>query len=292
MVDSGQSTPEATIQVDYAPAPGHELQPLEIVDRAELLRRIKGRELSSRQRASFHQLVVCTGGSGTHEVDYESIELSPGTLLRIHPGQVQQFVTESHFDAHLLLWPEASHHQDPAGSLWFPGSEAASRWQCDPSFEIKVNGWIDELLLEQAQFDGSQRRIELMGAMLCALLLRLAIEQAQPGRQAAPPPQAYLEFRELVEQELQQRPTVASLARSLGYSTRTLDRACEKAAGQTAKQVLDERVALELRRLLTHTNRPIARISADFGFSDQSNFSKFIKRHLGRTPGDVRQHGG
>lgn len=86
-------------------------------------------------------------------------------------------------------------------------------------------------------------------------------------------------------------PSVTELAHDLGYSTRTLDRACRQATGRTARQVLDERVGLEIRRLLTHTDRPVSQIAGDLGFDDSSNFSKFVRRQLGALPTQVRDRG-
>ena len=288
MVVSGQADSDALIGVRYAPRGPYPNQPLEVLDRSKLITRIAGRELSSRQRAAFHQLILCTKGTGTHHVDYEAIHISPGTLLRIHPGQVQQFEPQHEFEATMIIWPMESHHPDPIGPEWYPGSQAPTLWQLDAESMANTLEWILELRNEQGRFDGSPRRIQLMQSMLCTLLLRLAIEQAEPATGAAHLPAPYLDFRELIEQRLHQRPTVASLARELGYSTRTLDRACQTVTGQTSKQVLDERIALEIRRLLTHTDQPLVRIATDLRFTDQSNFSKFVKRHTGHTPGDLR----
>ena len=98
-------------------------------------------------------------------------------------------------------------------------------------------------------------------------------------------------FRVAMERQLHERPTVTSLARALGYSTRTLDRACVEASGHTAKYLLDERVALEVRRLLTYSNRSVAQIATSLGFADASNFSKFVKRQLGEGPLEIRAAG-
>lgn len=261
---------------------------MEVVRRSALLDTIQSRELANRQRADFHQLIVCTAGSGTHVVDFESVELTAGTLLRIHPGQVQQFVPNSNLEAHMVVWPVESHPDDPEARPWFPGSGAATRWHLDDEVFAKVLGWIEELQEEQERFDGAPRAIALMQALLRSLLLRLAIETSQTTTTDSKLPVPYLEFREAIEQQLYKRPGIADLARELGYSSRTLDRACQQVSGQTAKQVLDERVALEIRRLLTHSSRPITRIATDFGFSDQSNFSKFVNRHLGGSPRLIR----
>lgn len=289
MVESRQHLDDAPIEVEYAPQRRHRLVPVEVVDRSELIDRIAARELTHRQRATFHQLVLCTAGHGTHYVDFEPVEFTAGTLLRIHPGQVQQFVPEPTFEAKLVIWPVESHHTDPASPAWYPGSDVPTRWQLDDDLTAKILAWIDELRVEQDRFDGSARYIQLMQALLCSMLLRLAIEVPEPPPGVSQLPGPYLELRELIEERLYQRPTVATLADALGYSSRTLDRACQQVTGQTAKQVLDDRVALEVRRLLTFTNRPIAGIGAEFGFSDPSNFSKFVRRHLGRLPGEVRE---
>ena len=60
-------------------------------------------------------------------------------------------------------------------------------------------------------------------------------------------------------------------------------------SGQTAKQVIDERVALEIRRYLADSSRSIAEVRAELGYDDSSNFSKFVRRHLGQTPADFRK---
>ena len=257
------------------------------MSRSELLSRTTGE--AHRQRVGFHQLIVCTKGAGTHWVDFEPHPVAAGTVLRTHPGQVQRFVTEAPFEADMVIWPFESHPATPGGSLWYPGGTIPTRWHLDGDTLTKVLGWIEELRLEQDRFDGSAFKTRLMTVLLHALLIRMAIEIPDSEPDVSHLPRPYLAFRELVEQRLHDRPSVVSLAHELGYSTRTLDRACDAVAGRTAKQLLDERVALEIRRLLTHTTRPITRIGFEFSFRDPSNFSKFVKTHLGAPPGEVRR---
>lgn len=289
MVISRHLADQSPIDVGYAPQNRSQLLPVEVLDRSQLLERIAGRELKRQQRTRFHQLIVCTGGSGSHEVDYEPVQMSAGTLLRVHPGQVQQIIELPLFDALMLVWPAESHHPDPEAPAWFPGSQTPTHWQVEGVLLAQVVGWVSELRQEQQRFDESPRHIGLMQALLCALLLRLAIEIPDSLPVVNRLPQPYLEYRELIEERLYERPAVTDLARALGYSSRTVDRACVQVTGQTAKQILDERVAFEIRRMLTHTTQPVSRIAADFGFYDPSNFSKFVKRHLGRLASDVRE---
>jgi AraC-like DNA-binding protein len=69
---------------------------------------------------------------------------------------------------------------------------------------------------------------------------------------------------------------------------RTLTRACLAVTGRSAKQVIDERVALQASRLLAATDEPIARIGRRLGFPEPTNFGRFFTREVGVSPGAFR----
>ena len=63
---------------------------------------------------------------------------------------------------------------------------------------------------------------------------------------------------------------------------------CQRATGHTAKHLIDARVALEAKRLLAHTDLPVAAIGRRLGFTEPSNFGKFYARATEQTPGAFR----
>ena len=81
---------------------------------------------------------------------------------------------------------------------------------------------------------------------------------------------------------------VSTYARSLGCSSRSLNRACRAAADLSAKEVIVARVVLEAKRLLAHADDPVAAISHRLGFDEPTNFTKFFKRDTGTTPARFR----
>ena len=278
------------VDVKYAPPARYEQVPYEVLERADIIDRKSDDELDLRQRSGFHQLVLCTSGHGSHDVDFDCVPCSPGTLIRIHPGQVQRFAPEPHFDAHMLVWPEESHRTAPDAAPWYPGSDVSTVWQLEAAQANRIRTWLGELRAEQQDFDGSPPHGALLQSLLTTMLLRLEIELPQGPASPASLPDAYLAYRKSIETHLYDRPSVGTLAAVVGYSTRTLDRACDEVSGQTARQVLDRRIGLELRRLLTHTEWPIKQVAATLGFDDASNFSKFFKRHTGATPAALRNN--
>jgi AraC-like DNA-binding protein len=68
--------------------------------------------------------------------------------------------------------------------------------------------------------------------------------------------------------------------------------------GRTAKQAVDDRVALEARRLLACTPLSVAEIGRRLGFPEPTNFGRFFHREAGTSPGAFRgattdsDHGG
>jgi methylphosphotriester-DNA--protein-cysteine methyltransferase len=63
-----------------------------------------------------------------------------------------------------------------------------------------------------------------------------------------------------------------------------LRRSCHAATGQSALDLLHERLFLEARRLLAYTAAPVAEVARDPKFDDASYFSCFFTRHAGRSP--------
>jgi AraC-like DNA-binding protein len=91
-----------------------------------------------------------------------------------------------------------------------------------------------------------------------------------------------------MEQGFSHNHQVQYFADALGLSVKTLNRACLAATGHATKSCINQRITLEAKRLLAHTDAAIQAIAIDLGFDDPTNFVKFFKREAGLTPGQFR----
>ncbi|WP_425282067.1 helix-turn-helix domain-containing protein [Streptomyces albofaciens] len=66
--------------------------------------------------------------------------------------------------------------------------------------------------------------------------------------------------------------------------TRTLTRATRAVTGTGAKSFLDQRILLEAKRLLAHTDLPVGSCAHRLGFRDTGNFTTFFRRQTGLAP--------
>ncbi|WP_269859627.1 helix-turn-helix transcriptional regulator [Streptomyces sp. RPT161] len=125
--------------------------------------------------------------------------------------------------------------------------------------------------------------------LLGAVLLRLArLPHPHHAASARAGGDVFRAFRYELERSFAATRSVQRYAAQLGYSPRTLTRACQAATGRTAKELIDARAALEAQRLLAHTDLPVAAICRVLGFSEPANFGKFFTRETGNTPRSFR----
>jgi AraC-like DNA-binding protein len=151
-------------------------------------------------------------------------------------------------------------------------------------------------LLLACSEQGAGNQAALRDAVLAhgvgALLTELAL--MRPADASAGPVathEAYLWFRDEIDRRFSEWHQVTHYADRLGYSPRTLNRLAQAHTGRSAKQLIDERVVLEAKRLLSHGDAPVAEIAELLGFDDPSNFSAYFRSRAGVTPGAFRRAG-
>ncbi|WP_320782092.1 AraC family transcriptional regulator [Streptomyces sp. CRN 30] len=275
-------------EVAYRPSLGAPLG-MDVVDFAELRARgrRRGIDLSGPQRPAFHHLVHLHPDSAPlpHTVDFTRHLVPPGGWLWVRPGQVHQYAAEleepgSGADGVLVIWRPGFVPDEPPD---VPGPVVP-----DGPHTRMVGLALDHLVTEYDDLGALplEAHNRTLRMLLSVLLLRLA-HASSPAAPAAAGPATdgpYHRFRDAVERDFARTHRVGDYATALGYSTRTLTRAVHAATGSTAKAFLDARIVLEAKRLLLHTDLASADVARHLGFADPSDFSKFFRRHDGRTP--------
>ncbi|WP_413797264.1 helix-turn-helix transcriptional regulator [Streptomyces iranensis] len=151
-----------------------------------------------------------------------------------------------------------------------------------------VRGVLD--LLERAYRTVSgplEAHVEVVRHLVAVLVLRLAhLPGAQSGDTAGS--EAFRRFQQAVERDYARTHRVEDYADRLGYSVRTLTRATHATVGCGAKRFIDDRVLLEAKRLLVHTDLSATAIGERLGFPDATVFTKFFRRRSGETPAGFR----
>ncbi|MCX2947174.1 AraC family transcriptional regulator [Lentzea sp. NEAU-D7] len=250
---------------------------LEALDLGVLRRRLTGDTLTKVHRTDFHQLFVFTAGTATTMVDFVDHPCASGTLLHISPGRVLRLPTGS-AEALMVLFTPA--FPPPVLSPFGPVLHTV------PKAELAVfSRAVQDVRQEYRRNLLTNEPVDLLRQLLGALLLRIA---RLPGDTPRHDPR-FERFQQELERSFATTRNAAEYAARIGYSTRSLNRICLAATGQSAKALIDARVTLEAKRLLVHTGLSSAAIGHRLGFSEATNFTKFFVRETGVSPGAFRE---
>lgn len=96
------------------------------------------------------------------------------------------------------------------------------------------------------------------------------------------------DFQAKINECFQELHEVGEYASLLNISAGHLSEVVKMQSGKPAIKHIHERLVLEARRLLFHTNKSLKEIAFDLGFSEASYFNRFFKRETGVTPADYR----
>jgi AraC-like DNA-binding protein len=286
MVGIGHSSmADVTFGDPRAPAFGMQTMRLK-----ELYRRAPAGVTSSwRYRVPVHVLALVTTGRARFTVDFETHPCRPGGLLWARPGQVVGFPPPG-VDATLVLFVSdfpASHGPREHGPHW---GTSGTYWQPAGEDEEAIVDAVSQLEIDYTRIaHGDDIPVEVLRHHLTALLLRVARLEPEGGPgQANADSEILARFRAEVDRRYAKTRQVDDYAQALGCSVRTLTRASLAATGRTAKQLVDERVALEAKRLLAESELTVAEIGERLGFTEPTNFGRFFGRIVGASPGQVR----
>ena len=260
------------------------------------LREVRRLNKASRlqpERPDFFLMLLVRGGTGRHRIDFIEHPLGRGDVLLVRPGQVQQWRLQDRVEADLVLVSPLALAPLIARAEADMKLLALDDWPAKlrPTRQVFMDACadVDRLRADIGRFEGSALETAQIWHQLLAMLLRLARERPAPQAVAASTERdIYRLFMRELDKRVDCRPSVRELAQRIGYSESTLSRACLAATGHTAKGAVDQRVALEGKRLLVHSEANVAQIATKLGFSETTNFIKFFRRLVETTPAAFR----
>ena len=240
-------------------------------------------------RLAFYDILLVTEGRGLFYLDGESRVVAPGQVLFTSPGEVRQlrvtgleglclFFTgaflEQFFSDPLFLYRLPYFHRgEPAPALAVQGAER----QLLSSRLTEMNEEFGQLGRDSAP---------LLAARLYEVLVLLErwFRRDHPKSSAPVSEGLGLRFRRLVERDFKRVHRVSAYARKLAVSPGHLNAVVRRQLGRSPTDLIQERVALEARRMLLYTGETAARVGYALGFDDPSYFARFFKRRVGKSP--------
>jgi AraC-like DNA-binding protein len=245
-------------------------------------------------RHDFYTIVaVETATGGTHQIDFKDYPLTPNTVYFVSPEQVHHVLTQAGapptghvllFSADFLLRHSMPPEQLLGLELFFNCDEARPLvLEAQEMADLRM--FFQKLAHETAA--DRPDRLEVLGAWLKLLLLELKRLKADKAldnlkwdhRQAA----IVRRFKSDVEQHFARWHQVADYAQAQNLSSSYLNEVVKSETGSSAKDLIQNRLVLEAKRLARYANLSAKEIAYQLGYEDVAHFSKFFKKCTGRT---------
>lgn len=96
-------------------------------------------------------------------------------------------------------------------------------------------------------------------------------------------------FRVLVDENFRKHLSVDEYANQIGITPGQLSRICREVMGVSSLDVINARLIHEAQRELVYTGNTIKQLAFFLGFTDETYFARFFRKHTGLRPSEFRR---
>lgn len=237
----------------------------------------------------FYLAVLFTRGSGTHEIDFSSYKVKPGSLFLLSPGQTHNWKLSRDTDGYVFF------HSPEFYNLNFRNRQIRdypffSSLYHSPLLQLKdkalkkTEALFAEILEEFEK--NKPMKLQKLGALIDILYIELSRKyEATPEIAHHEGYQEKLrKLQELIDANYRTIKSPAEYAEKMGMSEKHLNRICKTLLNKTTTDLITDRVILEAKRLLVQGGNSVAGIAGELGYFDASYFTRLFKKKTGETP--------
>lgn len=244
--------------------------------------------IAAHRHPSHVQLILFTKGAAVIRIEGETLKPVANSVV-LHPaGSVHEIEyskgTEGLTITVALSYLKSLIEVEPRLSKFF-----ARPLMIDLAGDAADVAKLYQNILDEGRQKGAGWKLGVRGQFqtLLMILLRRSGEAAsavKTGRDQ----QIYDAYLDVVEVNFRHIKKTSDYASLLAISPQRLNAACKAVSGQSASQILFDRLIVETQRMLAFTALPVSVIATELGFDDAAYFNRFFSKQMGIPPGEWR----
>lgn len=255
-----------------------------------------GQQTDKPHRHNYYTVLWSHNKSGKHIVDYQEFEMQENDVFFVSPGQVHQ----------------VQHNESPKGTVILFSCDFLSKNYISESFISNLKLFdeisstppiqVDELSAASLQDIVKKMReilsnddtfkFDKIGAYLKLFLIECNKFAHQPNTDNTQTLQSakiiLQNFKEKLEENFVFWKQVNQYSKELNISPDYLNEVVKSSVGRTAKELIQQRIIIEAKRLGLHTDLSTKEIAFNLGFDEPSHFSRFFKNAEGNSFSNFR----
>ncbi len=285
--------PDKITKYTFKPGLPHEFEILNITND---FNNQNQKALTTPHRTEFYHIIWFMGEDSTHMIDFKTIDVKKNTLLFLNKEIIHQYQGANLNAKDILFTDDFFCMSEPdtkflRSSSLFNNSSYFAKIQLD-----KTNSSVFENIMAVMTLECNTPKDPLQGNILKNLLHNFLLNAERNYNQENLLTTQFdanldlvFHFKELLNANFRSQKKVILYAKQLNVTTKRLNSATNKTLGINPKQMIDNRVMLEAKRLLAYTTESVKEIGFQLGFDESTNFIKFFRKQINLTPIEFRQ---
>lgn len=240
-------------------------------------------EADHSHRHDFHFFILQDEGKSHIEIDFKKYQLKKSSIVYIHPSQVHLMTKMENAGLYLLAISDENidprylkllEEIVPASPLPLKATDFSILTQavslCIDLFERKDDRLYSAILKDSCN-------------TFVGLIISKYLDQSEPAAGLSRFETVTREFRQALELHFVQFKGPSDYAKMLNISAAYLNECVKNVTGSSVSQHIQQRVILEAKRMLYHSDKSVKEISAELGFEDYPYFSRLFTKVAGMT---------
>ena len=240
-------------------------------------------------RHNFYMVSLFLEGSGEHIIDFEKFEIKPNRLFFLIPGQIHLLKTDQsakfftvQFTDDFMLFYGSNQPLNDYYPFIFPLDS-----YLDVS-EEKANELVHLFKHLRTEKSTTTSNDIVIANYLNILLEKIKVESRLQTNSFKTMNAVIRNYLKLIERDYKKNLSVKDYAQELHISANYLNILVKKETGHSASSYIKNRLMLEAKRMVVHSNLTVSQIAHELNFCDTSYFIKRFKEKTGLTPGGFK----
>jgi len=247
-------------------------------------------------RHDFYLCVLFTKGTGVHEIDFNTYNVKPGSVFFLQPGQTHYWTFATIPEGFIFF------HTQDFYELHFSKSKLEQfpffhSYKNTPSLRLKENeiqevASVFSAIKKEYQNDLLYKK-QKIASLINTAYVDLARYYSSLDHVSKTTSVSYVEklnvLEKTIESNYKTEKSVTFYANKLHVTSKHLNRISKTMVGKTTTDLITERVILESKRLIVHSDNSLATIAELLGYQDYAYFSKVFKKSTNSTPFEFKK---
>ncbi|MFN8258962.1 MAG: helix-turn-helix transcriptional regulator [Bacteroidales bacterium] len=248
-------------------------------------------------RHEYYTVLWSQNESGIHRIDYKEYKMTENDIFFVTPDQVHQVINNNKPEGIVILFTCNFLEKNLIDRNFiinlglFNEVGDSPPIKIDTAMALRLASVCDEMI----KIDKSEQafKYDSLGAWLKLFLIecnKFAHHAKTSDTQSIQSSKNIArKFKDLLDLHHNQWHKVGQYADMLNISPDYLNATIKTSIGKTAKELIQQRIVLEAKRLGLHTTLSTKEIAYQLGFEDPTHFSRFFKKEENLSFADFRK---